>query len=119
MSLLQLKKELKELQELKEEAAKKPNLWICDRLLDEIEALKVKEEFTKEIEKLKAKMQYYYDAGLFDDEDRSVNMNWGNDDIPTLTPNLIQRWKNRHNLTINEKKVTIQPGRNNHNSHLS
>lgn len=29
--------------------------------------------------------------------------NWGNDDIPTLTTHLIQRWKNRHSLTIKEK----------------
>lgn len=100
MSLLQLRKEL---QELKEEATKNSNLWICDSLQDETAALKVKEEITKEIEELKAKMQYYHDAGLFAEEDHSINMNWGNDNIPALTTDLIQRWKNRHNLMLDEK----------------
>lgn len=100
MSILQLRKEL---QELKEEATKNSNLWICDRLQDETEALKVKEEITKEIEELKAKMQYYYDVGLFAEEDRSINMNWGNDNIQTLTTDLIQHWKNRYSLILDEK----------------
>jgi hypothetical protein len=93
----------KELQELKEEAAKPPNLWMCDRLQDEIKALKVKEEILKDNGELKAKIQHYDDMGVFDEADSTVNMNWGNDNIPTLTTHLIQRWKNRHNLTIKEK----------------
>jgi len=101
MTVQQLKKEIKE---LKEEAAKSPNLWMGDKLQDETEALTVKEEVIKEIEKIKAKMQYYIDGGVFGDEDdRTINMNWGSDDIPTLTPNLIQRWNNRHNVTLKEK----------------
>lgn len=100
MTVQQLRKEL---HELKEEAAKTPNLWMCDRLQDEIEALKVKEEILKDLGELNAKIQHYDDMGVFDEADRTVNMNWGNNDIPTLTPNLIQRWKNRHNLTLNEK----------------
>lgn len=100
MTVSQLRKEL---QELKEEAANKPDLWMWGRS-KELEESKVKEEIIKEIEKIKAKMQYYIDGGVFGDEDdRTINMNWGSDDIPTLTPNLIQRWKNRHNVTLKEK----------------
>jgi len=103
MTVQQLRKEVKE---IKDEAVKTHNLWICNKLQDETEALTVKEEIIKEIAELKVKMQYYIDGGVFDNEEgeeeqeSGLNMNWESDDIPTLTPNLIQSWKNRNNLTL-------------------
>lgn len=90
--------------ELKE--AIKPDLCRLNSSITELEALKVKEEIIKEIEESKTAMQRYIDAGVFDDEegkeDNSINMNWESCNIPTLTVDLIQRWKNRHNMIIEE-----------------
>lgn len=101
MTLQQLRKELKE---LKEEAANKPNLWMFFKSNEE--ELKAREEMKKEISELEEKMRYYRDAGVFDDEegkeDNSINLNWESCNIPTLTVDLIQRWKNRANSTIEE-----------------
>lgn len=87
MTIQQIKQDLAK---LKEEAANKPDLWLLDSSKTEIEALKVKEEIIKEIEESKTQIQYYIDEGVFGDEDdHTINMNWGSDGIPTFTPNLI------------------------------
>ena len=102
MTLQTLKRDLAELKE-----AIKPDLWGFNSSITDLEALKVKEEIVREIEESKTAMQRYIDAGVFDDEegkeDNSINMNWESCNIPTLTVDLIQRWKNRGNLRIEEK----------------
>lgn len=99
MTISQLRKGI---QELREEAAK-ANLCLLDSSNYGAEAVKVREEIINHIEGLKAKMKYYYDAGLFVVEDRSVNSEWGPDNLPTITADLIKRWQNRNNMILDEK----------------
>jgi|WetSurMetagenome_2_1015567.scaffolds.fasta_scaffold1257981_1 hypothetical protein len=58
----------------------------------------------KEIGDLGEKIQRYRDMGLFADEkDRSVNTEFDINLIDTLSIEIVQRWKNKHNLIINER----------------
>lgn len=96
MTIQQIKQDLAK---LKEEAAKKPNL-----LVHAEEELKLREEMKKEIGELKAKMQYYIDGGVFDKEDHSFNSDFDINLVDKLSIDLVQRWKNRHNLRLEEGK---------------
>lgn len=91
MTVSQLRKEINE---LKEAAVKLPNLWLSGESLEN-EELKVREE----MEELKEKIQRYRDMGILGHSAGEINLNWS-DCIPT---HIIQRWKNRDNLRIEEK----------------
>jgi len=68
MIVQQLRKELKE---LKEEAANKPDLWMFFKSKEE--ELKAREEMKKELWELEEKIKRYRDMGVFGKKDHSVN----------------------------------------------
>lgn len=83
MSLQQLRKQI---QELKEEAAKRPNI-------------EPRESLKEHTERLQTSMQGYTDAGVFGEGDHlKINVVCDSD----LPGDLIQRWENRDLLTIDE-----------------
>ena len=90
MSLQQLRKAIDEIKE----AAKKPNFLQCSTSTAEIK---------KEIGELNAKIQYYCDAGIFSEDNHSVNLDFDINCVDYFSTDLIQRWMSRHNLRLNEK----------------
>jgi hypothetical protein len=96
MTVQQLRKELKE---LKEEAANKPNLWMFFKSKEE--ELKAREKMKKELGELEEKIQRYRDMGIFENNNlkRDFDINY----VDNLSSDLVQRWKNRNNLTLDEK----------------
>ena len=74
------------LNELREEAAKKPNIL-------QQESLKEHSEW------LKATMQKYNDAGLFSDDHTKINIICDED----VSVHLMNRWHGRHSLTLKDK----------------
>lgn len=83
MTLFQLRKQI---QELKEEAAKRPNI-------------EPRESLKEHTERLQTLMQGYVDAGIFEEGDHLKINIVSDSDLPG---DLIQQWENRDRLTIDE-----------------
>lgn len=90
MTVQQLRKAILE---LKEEAAKKPNVLHSTS----------KEEIKNDVMELIANIQYYDDAGLFSEDDHSVNLDFDINCVDDFSADLIQRWNSRHSLTIEDR----------------
>jgi hypothetical protein len=96
LSLQQLRKNL---DELKKEAVKIPNRLV---LKDKTDELRAREEMKKELMELEEKIKRYRDMGVLGKKDHTVNRDFDFNCVDGFSLKLVQRWQNRHSLTLEE-----------------